>query len=134
MLKTNRSLVTLILLSLITCGIYGIIFWWSYTKELNTACGNDGEQSPNYIVVLLLSTITFGIYYYYWIYKQGNRIQKAAEAYGIHCQENGTTVLLWQLFGLLLCGVGALIGSHIMIKNLNMICNQYNMRMQAPSR
>ena len=132
MLKTNRSLVTVILLSIITCGIYGIIFWWGYINDLNTACGNDGQESPNYIVLILLSIITCSIYYYYWLYKQANRIQATAQAYGIPCQENGTTILLWEIVGMFVCGIGALIGTHIMIKNLNMICNQYNIRMQAP--
>lgn len=41
-------------------------------------------------------------------------------------QENGTTVLLWDLFGIFLCGIGPFIAMNIIIKNTNSICMAYN--------
>lgn len=49
-----------------------------------------------------------------------------APRYGLNFQENGTTVLLWCLFGILLCGLGPYIAMNILIKNSNQICNAYN--------
>lgn len=72
----QRSFWTYLLLSFVTCGIYDLIFMYTYTEELNRMCQGDGEESPNYIVVILLSFITCGIYGFYWIYKQGNRMVK----------------------------------------------------------
>jgi drug/metabolite transporter (DMT)-like permease len=115
----------LIILSIVTLGIYGIVFWWGYVKDINRVC-HDGEDSPNYIVVLLLSFITCGIYSLYWHYKQGNRLQAAAPQYNLSFQENGTSVLLWMVLGSCLCGVGAFVAMYILIKNLNAIGMVYN--------
>lgn len=128
--KEDRSLLIFILLTAVTCGIYGIIFWWNLCKDLNVVCGvkepDDEYKSPNYIVVCLLGLITCGIYMFFWIYKQGNRMQRAGNAYGVQIDENGTTYLLWILFGSLLCGAGPLVAYHLMFKNLNKLCVCYN--------
>lgn len=44
-LKEDRSLVTYILLSLVTCGIYGYYFIYKLAEEVNIACEGDGEQT-----------------------------------------------------------------------------------------
>ena len=75
---------------------------------------------------IVLSFVTCGIYSYYWYYKIGNRLSNNAPRYGLNFQENGTTVLLWCVFGMLICGIGPFIAMHILIKNTNMICNAYN--------
>ena len=54
--------------SVITCGIYGIYFWYCYGEDVNEFCAEDGKHTPNYIVAWLLSLITCGIYGIYWTY------------------------------------------------------------------
>ena len=49
-------------LSIITFGIYSIYFWYKYIQDINKICKDDGKESPNYIVVMLLSLVTLGIY------------------------------------------------------------------------
>ncbi len=78
------------------------------------------------ISYILLSIITCGLYSLYWEYKLGNRLAANAPRYGMTFQENGTTVLLWRLFGALLCFVGTFVGTNILINNSNKICNAYN--------
>ncbi len=122
----QRSLATYILLSIITCGIYSIVFWYNYTEDVNKVCQGDGQESPNYIVVWLLSTVTCGIYGIIWFYKQGNRLQTAGPRYNIQIQENGTSILVWMIFGSLLCGIGYFVAMNIFIKNMNAIAMSYN--------
>lgn len=122
----HRSLLTLILLSIITCGIYNIIFWYSYSEDLNRICQGDGKETKNYIVVMLLSFITCGIYFWIWLYGIGNRLSENAPRYGTHFQENGSTILLWAIVGSFLCGVGPLIAMHFLIKNMNELADRYN--------
>lgn len=122
----QRSFLTYVLLSICTCGIYSIIFWYMYTEDINEICNGDGHQSPNYLLVILLSIVTCGIYSYIWYYSQGNRLQSAANKCGIEMQENGTTVLLWMLLGALLCGIGFWVASYILIKNMNILADEYN--------
>lgn len=127
MIKT-RSLAMYIILSIITLGIYSIIFWWGYVKDINKVCEGDGQESPNYLIVLLLSIITFGIYGFYWYYKQGNRLQNIAPNYNLTFTENGTTILLWMILGSLICGIGTFVAFYILIKNMNAIAPVYNAR------
>lgn len=61
-LKEDRSLVTYILLSLVTCGIYGYYFIYKLAEEVNIACEGDGEQTSGLVAFILLSFITCGIY------------------------------------------------------------------------
>lgn len=128
--KEDRSLLILILLSVVTCGIYGIIFYWNMYRDINVVCrekeNDDSQQSPNYLIACLLTLITCGIYHYYWLYKQGNRMQRVGKEYGIVIEENGTTYLLWGLIGVLLFGVGPLVAMYFMIKNLNRLCTCFN--------
>ena len=125
-LKDDRGLASYIILSIITCGIYGYYFIYKMAHDVNIACDGDGENTSGLVAFILLSMITCGIYAWYWYYKLGNRLANNAGRYGLSIQENGTTVLMWCIFGTLICGIGPFIAMHILIKNSNMICNAYN--------
>ena len=122
----NRSFIIYVLLNIITLGIYGIIFWYQYTDDLNTVCYGDGKKTTNYLIVILLSIITCGIYYWIWLYGVGNRLQENAPRYGTSFNENGTTVLLWMILGAFLCFFGYYYAQYILIKNLNILGDRYN--------
>lgn len=125
-LKTDRSLLAYILLSLVTCGIYSWYFLYTIARDVNIACAGDGKQTAGLLKLILLSILTCGIYSWFWYYSLGNRLAENAPRYGLRFQENGTTILLWMLLGSMLCGVGFFIAWHILIKNVNTICGAYN--------
>ena len=77
-------------------------------------------------MVFLLSIITCNIYGYIWYYKQANRLQAVAPKYNLTFQENGTTVVMWFIFGAALCGIGPFIAINILLKDMNSIANVYN--------
>lgn len=122
----KRSLTKLIILSIVTLGIYSIAFWYGFTKDMNKACEEDGKMSPNYMVVILLSILSVGIYNFYWIYTQGQRLYWVASDYGIYIKENGSIILLWAVPGIFLLGIGPFVAAHILIKNLNAVASVYN--------
>ena len=125
-LKTDRNIVLYVLLTLVTCGIYAYYFIYKMAQDVNVACDGDGETTPGLLMFVLLSFVTCGIYAYFWYYKLANRLAKNAPRYGLQFQENGTTVLMWIIFGMLLCGIGTFVGLHIVFKNTNQICAAYN--------
>lgn len=125
-LKDDRGLLSYILLSIITCGIYSYYFIYKLAKDVNVACEGDGERTQGLVAFILLSVVTCGIYSWIWYYGLGNRLASNAPRYGMSFQENGTTVLMWLIFGSLLCGIGPFIAMNILIKNSNKICNAYN--------
>lgn len=129
---THRKFWKYLLLSIVTCGIYGIYVLCGYVKDINKVCDGDGKESKNYIVVLLLSIVTCGIYGVYWWYTQGERLYNAAPGYGITVREKGSTILIWMLLGCtLMPGVGLLVATYIMFDNMNRIASAYNGEMSA---
>lgn len=126
--SSSRSLLTWAVLTIVTCGIYGYYFTYKLAQDLNTMCSGDGEETPGLLAFIVLSFVTCGFYSYYWYYKIGNRLQRNAPRYGLAFQENGTTILLWQVFGALLCLIGPFIAMNIIIKNTNAMAEAYNAR------
>jgi len=122
----ERNFWMLVLLSIVTCGIYAIYFWYVYANDMNKVCEGDGKETTNYLVVFLLSIITCGIYQFIWFYQVGNRMQENAPRYGLSFQENGTSILLWMLLGSLICGIGMYYAWYLMIKNMNALGAAYN--------
>ena len=63
----ERSVVSVLLLSIFTCGIYDIYWTYVMAEDLNEREPEDPLM--NYILSILLSIITCGIYGIYWLYK-----------------------------------------------------------------
>ena len=72
----ERNIVLCIVLSFITCGIYGIIWFVSVTDDMAKASG-DNKLSGG--MALLLTVVTCSIYGYFWAWNMGkaNKIAKA---------------------------------------------------------
>ena len=121
----EKSLVKLILLSIVTLGIYGLWFLYAYIRDINILCEGDGKDSMHFILVCLLSSITFGIYSAFWMYIQGDRLYNNAERYGLKFNESGTTIVLWYLAGSFII-VGPFFAWYFMINNQNEMIKVYN--------
>ena len=67
----RREIVTAIILSIVTCGIYSIIWFVSLTNEINALTGKTNDTSGG--MSFLLTLVTCGIYGYYWGYKLGEK-------------------------------------------------------------
>lgn len=76
----RRSIVVCILLSLVTCGIYGLYWLACLANDTNTASGRNNDTSGG--MVVLLSIITCNIYQIYWMYKAGEKIDAARQMRG----------------------------------------------------
>ncbi|NCB93880.1 MAG: DUF4234 domain-containing protein [Clostridia bacterium] len=124
--KEDRSLLVYVLLGFVTCGIYSFYFLYKFIKDLNTVCEGDGKNTPNIFLVMLYTILTCGIYAFYFYYSMGNRLADNAPRYGKNFEENGTTVLLWMIFGSLLCGIGSFVAMNILFKNMNELARAYN--------
>ena len=66
-----RNIVVAVLLSLVTCGIYGIYWFIVMTNEMNALTGHDKDTPGG--LCFLLGLVTCGIYTYYWAYKMGEK-------------------------------------------------------------
>ena len=96
----RRSIAMCIILSLVTCGIYGIYWFVVLTDDANTLLpDNKGLNNTSGGVAFLLSLVTCGIYGLYWAYKQGEKIDEAKTARGIMSSNSGIIYLLLTIFG-----------------------------------
>lgn len=126
MISTNRSLGKYIIFSIITCGIYSYWFIYKLAQDVNILCSEDGKNTGGIVKFILLSIITCGIYAWFWYYNIGNRLAENAPRYNLNFSENGTSVLMWMIFGVFLCGIGPFVAMHILIKNTNALAFAYN--------
>lgn len=93
----ERNIATNIILTIFTCGIYGIVWFITLTDDASAASGN-GKMSGG--IALLLSIVTCGIYRLYWSYVMGREIMEAKEKAGLRANDNSVLYLLLCLFGL----------------------------------
>ena len=121
----KRGLVKLILLSLITLGIYDLYWTYKIAQDVNTMCAGDGKKTAGLLKLILLSLITFSIYGIVWYFKLGDRLQDNAAKYNISIKESGGTVILWMILGSFIV-VGPFVALHIIIKNTNALADEYN--------
>lgn len=122
-IKKNRNFVIYLILTFLTGGLYMILFWWGFIKDMNLICGEEGE-SPNSILVLIFSVITCGIYYFYWMYKHSERIKNTAPRYNVRIKQSSESILLWAIVGTIFAfGFGILLGQYFMINNFNKLTN-----------
>lgn len=95
----QKSIVTCIILSIVTCGIYGIIWFINIVDDLNTASGDVNGQSG--VVVFILTLVTCNIYGLYWAYKAGEKVSIIRQRNGLSSDSNnGILYLILNLFGL----------------------------------
>jgi len=69
----KRNVVTAIIFSILTCGIYTVVWTVSLNNEVQRMNGDEEDG----LSVLLLSILTCGIYFLIWNYRMGQRIEKA---------------------------------------------------------
>ena len=124
----KHGLAGLIILSIITFGIYGLYWIHKIAKDVNAICEGDGKKTSGLLKYFLLSLITFGIYSLVWVYMLGERLQDNAQKYNLTIKESGGTILLWLILGSFVI-VGPFIALHIIIKNTNALADEYNKKL-----
>lgn len=93
----ERNILVCILLSFVTCGIYGIVWFISMTDDMGYA---SGDQSLSGGKAFLFTLITCGIYGYFWAYKMGKAGALAKANRGMPADDNAVLYLVLQFLGL----------------------------------
>ncbi len=124
-MKNNRGLAKIILLSIITFGIYGIVFWYSLAEDLNILCPN-AKKTMNYILLaFIVGPFTLGIGYIVWYHKISNKMGVALKERGISYDMSAATFWIWEV--LLSCIViGPFVYIHKVCKAMNLLADDFN--------
>ena len=126
-LKTNRGLAKLILLSMITFGIYGLIVYSALPEDLNQiASRHDGRKSMNFwLLLFIIGPITLGIGTIVWMHNMCDRIGHELKRRGLpHSFDASQFWILGVLLGFTL--VCPLIFVHNLLKSMNKLSEHYN--------
>lgn len=92
----KREIIVALLLSLITCGIYGIYWFITMTDESNKVSGDNSTSGG---MAFLFTILTCGIYSIYWYYKMGQKLYLAGKTYNKNISDNSILYLILGLFG-----------------------------------
>jgi len=87
----KRSILTCVILSIVTCGIYGLYWFVMLTEDANQL---SGRQSPSGITALLLTIVTCGIYGLYLAYQMGETLYAARMQRGYMGSNNNILYLV----------------------------------------
>lgn len=92
----KREVWMVVLLSIVTCGIYGIYWFIMATEDANNISG-DHKTSGG--MAFLLTIVTCGIYGIYWYWKMGQKLYQAGQRYGVAISDNSVMYLILSLLG-----------------------------------
>ncbi len=92
----RRDIAVAIILSIVTCGIYGLYWFVCLNDDLNELTDREGTSGG---VALILSLITCGIYSIYWMYKAGEKVDELKSRRGQTSQYSGIVYIVLSLLG-----------------------------------
>jgi len=126
-LKTDRSMIIVILLSIVTFGIYNVIFYYKVSEDLNSIASKwDGKNTMNYILALVIGLVTFSIYLLVWNHMLFDRIRGELTRRQIDYNIGPGTFWGWGFFGVLLFGIGPFICLYKLCTAMNLLSEHYN--------
>ena len=127
-LPTRRGLGRMILLGILTLGIYPIVIWSRIVTELNIAASRyDGKRTMPFFAMMMLSPLTLGIYAFVWMHKLCRRIGDELDRRQLSCSFGPGIFWLWGILGSLII-VGPFIFTHKLMKAMNAINGDFNAR------
>ena len=92
----EKNIVTNILLTFVTCGIYGIFWLISITDDTRSVTGDPRIQTGGVTILLIL--VTCGIYSLIWAYNIGSALTNYYRNQGKYSEDLGVLYLILAIF------------------------------------
>ena len=129
--RTDRNLISFLLLSIITFGIYDIWFLHCLVKDVNDICAEYNRKSAGVLALILLGVITFGLYGVFWWYRLGDMLAYTARKRNVRVTVSGGTVLACGIASYFVCGLANLIALHSIFEATNDLAVDFNARIRT---
>lgn len=97
-MKEEKNIALNVVLSIVTCGIYAIVWFIQLTDDVKEASGDTEMQSGG--IAFLLTLVTCGIYGLYWAYKMGKLMETAGKNHNTSISDNSVLYLILEFLGL----------------------------------
>ncbi|MDR0248065.1 MAG: DUF4234 domain-containing protein [Oscillospiraceae bacterium] len=125
-LKTNRGFIKIVLLSLVTLGIYGIVFFYGLSGDINAIASRyDGKKTMNFILVAILTPFTLGILTLAWFHGLSARVGTELARRRIDYSFGAGTFWGWCILGALIL-VGPIVYVSKLCAAMNKLSESYN--------
>lgn len=125
-LTTKRSMWKLMILGILTLGIYAIIFFIPFSFDLDKVAPKaDRSKTMNYLFAHIFAIFTFSIVLIIWHYQIAQRVEEALKKRHISYDFGTGTFWSWYFFGSFIV-VGPFIYFHRLCKAMNLLCEHYN--------
>lgn len=125
-LKTNRSMLKLVILSILTLGLYSVVFFIPFSYDLDKVSPrSDRSKTMHYAFAFILSLFTFNIVIWVWHYHIAERVEEALEKRSIPYQFSTGTFWGWYFLGSFIF-IGPFVYMHKLCKAMNLLCADYN--------
>ena len=95
-LVPETNVILAFILSIVTCGIYGIYWFAKMTDESNSI---SDLQTASGVLAILYTLISCGIYSFYWNYQMGKKLFIAGQKYGVYIEDRSILYLILGIFG-----------------------------------
>ena len=109
----EKSIGLCVVLSIVTCGIYGIYWLYTIAHDLNDLCESQNQEKgaePGLVVVL--GIVTCGIYSLYYLWKAGKMVSSLTRSNGQHPSDDSIVLMVLSLLQLSLVSY-CILQSHI---------------------
>lgn len=93
----EREIAICIILSIVTCGIYGLYWFLKLTDEAKAVSNGTNASSG---LALVYTILTCGLYSFYWHYKMGQNMYNAGKMHNKSIPDNSVLYLILSIFGL----------------------------------
>jgi len=125
-LPTDRSMWKLMLLSILTLGLYNIFFFIPFSFDIDkVAPKEDRSKTVNFLFAYVLALFTFAIVLDVWHYSIASRVEEALHKRNIDYEFGTTDFWGWFFFGSLIL-IGPFVYFHKLCKAMNLLCAAYN--------
>ena len=125
-LKTDRAVWKLIIFTVLTCGIYPILFFIPFSFDLDiVAPRRDGGKTMNFLLAYVLSLFTCSSVLYVWLYQITERVEEALRKRKIDYNFSTNDFWIFGVFGWVFL-IGSWIYYHKLCKAMNLLCADYN--------
>ena len=126
-LRTERGLLKMVLLGIITFGIYPLVVECHISEELNMiASKHDGRHTMHFIwIALFFSWLTMGIVPLVWYHRTSDRMGAELRRRQIAYDFGATDFWLWDIIGSIIF-VGPFIYTYKRMQAMNLINADFN--------
>jgi hypothetical protein len=125
-IKDDRSFLKLLLLSIVTLGIYELWHLHHWTKDINELCKEDGKHNEGLLLYVLLTLVTCGLFPTFWWFKAADRLSRAGVRESVATNVGGGKILVLTLLGMITYGITFLYAQYLMIQATNDLATNYN--------